>query len=271
MAEVLQSTFCKFRQAVERDVCEMLSYRWAMLLELLVGAVYIFAAYQIGRNVLLNGPGKGGYFEYLLVSMCFWAFYNQATTGLLARARHELLIGTVKAIMCTRTSLVEFLCYCMVSSCLESTARCAAYLVVAVALFEYDATQINVLSSAVVLAMTILSHAPIGLAAAAVLLIIKKGEPMLAVLGTGAMWLLSGGLYPESSLPHFLQTLASALPTTHALHAFRAAMVEGASLSALRADLLWLVGFTLVVLPVTHFFSRACLRLARRLGSIDHY
>src|SRR5436305_1312979 len=77
----------------------------------------------------------------------------------------------------------------------------------------------------------------IGIVAAAVQIVVQKGSAVVWLLGS-AVWFLTGTLFPVNALPKVLQTLSSFIPMTHALSAMRLALLQGATLHALRGELL---------------------------------
>ncbi len=91
-------------------------------------------------------------------------------------------------------------------------------------------------------------------------------------LGLAVMGLLSGTVFPIEVMPQWMQTLASSLsPLTHALDALRAALLEGASLSAVGDSLLILAGFAAVLLPLGILALEWGLRHARRNGGLSRF
>ena len=77
--------------------------------------------------------------------------------------------------------------------------------------------------------------------------------------------------YPVEALPEWLRPLAHALPITPALEALRAALFQGASLGALRDQLMALAAFAFLLGPLAAWLFARTLRRARIDGSLGLY
>jgi ABC-2 type transport system permease protein len=63
--------------------------------------------------------------------------------------------------------------------------------------------------------------------------------------------LLSGFMFPFEAMPRAAQFISELLPATHFMRLIRGVFLRGAQASQLLPDLLWLLGFTAVVLGIT--------------------
>lgn len=72
--------------------------------------------------------------------------------------------------------------------------------------------------------------------------------------------LMSGFMFPFDGMPKPLQVIAQILPATHFMNMIRGAVLRDASLYALRADVIWMIGFACVGLLI------ATLRFKKRLA-----
>jgi len=73
----------------------------------------------------------------------------------------------------------------------------------------------------------------------------------MAQLVTLPQFLLAGTFFPIDQLPVWLQRIANILPLTYLNDAMRKVAFEGAGLDAIRTDMLWLVGWAVVIYAVT--------------------
>ena len=144
------------------------------------------------------------------------------------------------------------------------------YLVVGTIVFGFSISQANFLTAVVVLILSVTSFSGIGILSAAIVLVIKKGNPIALIFG-GVSSLLAGVFYPISVLPGWLMPLSRILPLTYALDAMRLAMLKGYSLYEVRLDVLVLLGFTLVLTPAAFIVFREALKRAKRDGSLVQY
>jgi ABC-2 type transport system permease protein len=70
--------------------------------------------------------------------------------------------------------------------------------------------------------------------------------------------LLSGFMFPYEGMPVPAQWIAEVLPATHFMRLIRGIVLRGGELSELLPDVLWLAGFTLLVLTLAaHRFKKS--------------
>jgi ABC-2 type transport system permease protein len=62
--------------------------------------------------------------------------------------------------------------------------------------------------------------------------------------------LLSGFMFPYEAMPVAAQYISEILPATHFMRLIRGVYLRGATASQLLPDILWLLGFTLVMLAI---------------------
>jgi ABC-type multidrug transport system permease subunit len=82
------------------------------------------------------------------------------------------------------------------------------------------------------------------------------------------MGLLGGALFPVRVLPDQLHVLSRLVPTRYAFDGARAAVYGG---SGLGADLLALMAFAMITLPISLLLFRRALVAARQVGSLNQY
>jgi ABC-2 type transport system permease protein len=125
-------------------------------------------------------------------------------------------------------------------------------------------------ATALVLALTLLVHAPFGLFAAALFLMFRTTAALPAGVLTLSS-LLGGVYYPTSVIPSWLGSIADAVPLTYGLRAMRRTFLEGESLLASGSDIVALLAFAAVLVPASLLAFSMALRHARRRGSLAHY
>jgi ABC-2 type transport system permease protein len=81
-----------------------------------------------------------------------------------------------------------------------------------------DLSRGNLMAAVCVLVLSIITFSAVGILAASVILVTKRGDPV-TWLFNALLTLLGGVYYPVEILPGFLQWLAHWLPVTYALHA----------------------------------------------------
>jgi len=151
-----------------------------------------------------------------------------------------------------------------------TTVRVVIYLLVGAFIFGASLGQANIPAAILILLLSIASFSGIGIMSAAVVLLVKKGDPVAWVLGSASS-LLAGVYYPVSVLPGWLEPLSRVLPLTYGLDAMRLAMLQGHSISDLRSDIFALLGFTIILTPLAFLVFKKALKRAKKEGSLIQY
>jgi ABC-2 type transport system permease protein len=121
-----------------------------------------------------------------------------------------------------------------------------------------------------VLFLIVLSHAPIGVIAAALVLSVRTTGPLPA----GAVWvssLLGGVYYPTTVVPSWLSTVSAFVPMTYGLRALRQTLIEGAPASAIFGDVVRMIGLGAALAVVAVLLFGWALGYAKRAGTLAQY
>ena len=118
--------------------------------------------------------------------------------------------------------------------------------------------------------LSIASFSGIGIISAAVVLLVKKGDPVTWLLGSVSS-LLAGVYYPVEVLPGWLEPLSRVLPLTYALDAMRLSMLQGHSIADLCSDIFALLAFTVILTPLAFLVFKKALKRAKKEGSLIQY
>ncbi len=78
----------------------------------------------------------------------------------------------------------------------------------------------------------------------------EESVPALANIIVFPMLFLSGVFFPVDTMPDWLQRIVQYLPLSYFAHALREVMANGATLFAVRADLLWMLGWSAVLVTL---------------------
>jgi ABC-2 type transport system permease protein len=128
----------------------------------------------------------------------------------------------------------------------------------------------NPLAALLVVALTTLSFAAVGILSAAFTVVFKRGDPFRVLVG-GASFLIGGVIYPVEILPDWIGAVAELLPITHGARALRGLLLDGRDLSGFGSELAVLAAFALVGIPLAIFAFARAVRWAKREGSLLQY
>jgi ABC-2 type transport system permease protein len=150
---------------------------------------------------------------------------------------------------------------------ISAGARATLYLSICVLLFNLNLPHADWPGAIAVLAASGLALSSLGVGAAAMVMIVKRGD-VVASFGVFALGLFSGALFPISVLPDWLEPIAKVMPTRFSFDGLRSALFGGGSWGD---DVLVLCAYAVVLLPAALWAFSAALRWARRTGSIAEY
>ena len=260
---------------LKRDLSQALSYRLSFLLQLLSiffsVAIFYFLSQLFGSALVPQLDKYGGdYFSFVLVGIAFMGYTGLSMSTFAASIREGQMMGTLEIMLLSPTRLSAILLSSSLWSYLLTTLRVVVYILVGALVFGFSLSQANLVTALVVMILSIASFSGIGILSAALVLLVKKGDPVAWLFG-GVSSLLAGVFYPISVLPDWLEPLSRLLPLTYALDAMRLAMLKGSSLLEVRFDILALLGFTVVLTPLAFMVFRKALKRAKMEGSLIQY
>ena len=258
-----------------RDLAIARSYRMMFVLELFETLFGVAAFYYLSRFIDAPGlerllPQGGSYFAFVLVGFAFFDYLNVAINALDQSLEEARRNGTLEYLLVTQTSLPVILAGSALYPFVLLSLRTVVYLGWGILLFAFPAGQANWLGAVVVLAVSVLAFAGLGVLSASYMLVFKRGNPV-KWLFLGVAGLVSGIMYPVSVLPVPLQWLAGLVPVTYSLEGMRAAVLGHASIAALWPSVRALLLFAVVLLPVSFAAFSWALRRTKVTGTLTHF
>jgi ABC-2 type transport system permease protein len=262
----------RMKAFVIRDFQLAISYRLAFFLRILTILIVVTIAYYISRIFV----GKGNLFSDWRDPLAAWitglAVLNYFMTNFssLANAiRTEQMQGTLESVLMTPLSVPGLIVASSTLDFIEATLYSSLYLVFGAIFFgvTYDGSY---LLAFLILILTTLVFASLGILSASFAMVFKRGDPIAVLLGTSTA-VFSGVFFPPQLLPESMQNISKILPATYGLQAIRGVLIEDNGLNEARGPILTLLMFLAVLLPVSLWvFSRA-VRRAKREGSLIQY
>ncbi|MCP4361078.1 MAG: ABC transporter permease [Chloroflexi bacterium] len=265
----------RFTAFLVRDFYDQASYRFSFLFSF-VGVfiralIFFFLSELIGVGAApYLQDYNGDYFSFVIIGIALGGYFSVGLTGFSQALRQAQITGTLEATMMTPTPVSLVVIGSAAWSYTFTTFRVFLYLLIGAVLLTLDLSQANILASLLILILSIISFAAIGIIAAGIIMVIKRGDPITGLLANGAN-LLGGVYYPVAILPAGLQFLSYFLPLTYALHGLRLAMLNGASWTELAPDILALSAFCIVLFPLSLLIFRHAVDRARTEGTLAHY
>lgn len=260
---------------VKKDLLLFMSYRTNFIMQLfsIIFGVAIF--YYIGEvfkginSPVLKSYG-GSYFAFLLIGIAFTDFLTISLATFNTTIRENQLMGTLEIILLSPINLLEILLFSSLWSYIFTSFRFIFYLFIGITIFGLDIGNINIIGAVIVLILSIVCFMPIGIIAASIIMIIKKGDP-INVLFSATSVLLGGVAYPTSVLPDWLNRFSYFLPITHSLNAMRGAILQGYSLTQLIPAMSTLILFSIILFPLGLLSFQVAVKRAKATGTVGHY
>jgi ABC-2 type transport system permease protein len=139
---------------------------------------------------------------------------------------------------------------------------------VVAAFFGLHLAEANFVAALVVLVVASISFIGIGMMTAVLPLISPEKGMQLGFVAQGLLLVVSGVYYPVSVLPGWMQALATISPATYALRGCRDAILNGAGVADLWADIWPLLVIGAVSVPLGLWTFRVGERYAKRHGKL---
>jgi ABC-2 type transport system permease protein len=128
----------------------------------------------------------------------------------------------------------------------------------------------GVLPALVVLLLTILCFAPLGIISAAIIMVFKKGA-WFQMMVNGAGFLLGGVAYPVDVLPAWASRISEYLPLTHSVRGMRETLLGGSGLGGIQDDLIFMTAFAAVMMPIALWIFELSVNRTKQLGTLTQY
>ena len=259
---------------LRRDFLFHWSYKIGFLYEfgsMLSGVLTLFF---MGRMIGTNTPASiaaygTDYFTFSLIGIAFVDYMFVSIRTFSQNIRIAQVLGTLEAMLATPTTPLEIVIFSATYPYVITTIRSIVVLVLGI-LFGANFSNINILSVIVFSLLTILVFSGLGIISAALTLYIKQAEPFSSMFA-GISFLLGGILYPVQSMPECLQKAAWVLPMTHSVEGLRQALLFGSNLSSLSSHLIWLIAWSVILLPTGVFSVHFVTNWLARHGSFGEY
>jgi ABC-2 type transport system permease protein len=255
----------------QKDFRTAISYRVGFVTSV-IAAFWGLLAFRFVSKLVNSGQFTGSetsYFKYTVVGLLFASILEPTAVGTSVSARNEQVMGTLEYLASQpvrRISLgLSWSAYGLIQSILV-----AIVIVLLTIPIGFSVSHVNVPVVVAVIALSIVIFAAVGNFGAAIVITLQQGVPLVAGL-LSIVGVLSGTLFPVSELPGWLQVIAHLSPLTYALEALRSALLSNQPSTSYATDLLILVGFAVVLIPLSAVVLEHSFRVAQRRGTLSTF
>jgi ABC-2 type transport system permease protein len=256
---------------IERDLRLFLSYRFRPVTLLLAPLATVTLFYYVSRLVRVEQVGSSdGYFAYVVVGVIGLELLTSTISTTPATLRQELVAGTFERLVVSPFGGVRGIAAMLAFPLAQSFVVAGSTVAFAAAVFGLPIAWPDALLSPPAAVLGALAFAPFGLFALAALLLFKQTLSVVGVVITG-LSIFAGVYFPVTLLPDWIRWVSEVQPFTPALELLRHLVIATPSEQALWIDVAKLVGFIVVLLPVSVWALQRAVAGSRRRGTITEY
>ena len=263
----------RVRAFVVRDFQLALSYRLQFFFRLLnvlfiVTTLYFIPQIYAGQAVTAYPQWRDPLAAWL-TGVAVLNYFMTGFSSLANAVRSEQMQGTLEGVLMTPINVPTLVVASSAWDFAQATLFSFLYLFAGWLFFgvQYHGSFALAL---LILLLTTLVLASLGILSASFAMVFKRGDPFAILLGTGAT-LFSGVLFPTELLGSGFGQVSRALPTTYGVDGIRRVLLQGQSSAEVREPLLALCLFLAALLPLSLWVFARAVRRAKREGSLVQY
>lgn len=212
----------------------------------------------------------GDYFSFVFIGIAFSSYIGVGMGSFAINLRNEQLTGTLESLLVTPNSISSIIFYLSAWNFVFATFEILIYVVLGIFVFGVKLTGANLVAAIFILFLSMASFMGFGMIAASVVMIFKRGNPVSWVFGNVSD-LLGGVYFPVAVLPSFIQPISCLFPVTYAVRAMRHALLQCYSFKMLLPDILMLVMFCFVLIPLGFFLFKKAISITKYQGTLIQY
>jgi len=261
---------------IVRDWRLELSYRMQLFLRVMSILIVVTTLFFISK--IFTGFTDSRFTQWrdpLAAWLTGLAVLNYFMTGFssLANAiRQEQVQGTLESVLMTPINVPTVIVASSAWDFVQATFFSFLYLFFGWMFFDVHYRG-SYLLALVFLLLTTIVLSCLGILSASFAMVFKRGDPFGVFLGTGSA-LFSGVFFPTQLIRDYAggaAQISRILPPTYGLDGIRRVLIEGQGLSEVREPLVILLGFLVVLLPLSLWVFDRAVKRAKREGSLIQY
>jgi ABC-2 type transport system permease protein len=256
---------------VRRDFTLMASYRFRFLTQLLSAFFGLTLFYYISRLVHVGGGiSSDEYYAFAVTGLMTLQVINSTLTTPSMTLRQELVGGTFERFAISPFGPVAGIVSMMLFPLLFTLAIVTLMLAFAGIVFGLELQWATVPLSIPLGALAALAFAPFGVLVVAGVMLAKQAAASTNWIVAGIS--LVGGLYfPVALLPSWIQWMSDVQPFTPAVDLMRYVLLGMDVKGSAWLDLLKLVAFAVILLPISVVALQRAVQTSCRRGTIIEY
>ncbi|MFI5047833.1 MAG: ABC transporter permease [Acidimicrobiia bacterium] len=227
-----------------------------------------FIAKQLADEGIVTGKQANELVLFLLIGTLVWAYLSAILDDISLVVTWERWEGTIEHTLMAPVPRVAHLIGTAVFGVLHAFVRTSLVMLIALPFFDVDLSAANWGTALVVLLVGSVSLVGLGILAGVLPMVYPERGEQLSFMVQASVLLVSGVYYSVEVLPAWLRVFSWLSPATYLLEGVRAGIIDGASISDVSGQLLALVGFAIVLVPLSIAVFSAAERWAKRTGRL---
>jgi ABC-2 type transport system permease protein len=256
---------------VRRDFALFLSYRLRAVAMVFTAIFGLVLFYYISRLVSVDQFRTADeYFAFVVVGMLTLNILTSTLQSGPSMIRQELVAGTFERMLVTPFGALASVISMMIFPFLLGVGLSLLTLVAADLFFGMSISWDTAGLAVPVAALGAASFVPFGLITAAAIIAIKQAESVTSFIVAG-MSIVAGLYFPVALLPDWIRWTSEVQPFTPSVDLMRHFLIDMPFDGSVPVAMLKLVGFTVVLTPISLAAIAAAIRTGRRRGTIAEY
>lgn len=235
--------------------------------------IFTVVVYYFLSLLVDSGPNVAGdYYSFVVVGAVVLRMLDSGLGSFSSTLEATVDQGRLESLLIEpiRWKLIPF---GLASWSILTSAITAAFMVLLALPIGLHVSLTGVVPGTVILVLGIGASHALGIVAAAVKLLSKRGNPFVTIYGMLVV-LLCGLMFPVESLPAPLQAASYLLPPTYAIQGVRRTVLPGGDQltgPSTLTSLLALAGFCVIVYPISLWLYGRAVDVGRKYGTLAGY
>lgn len=259
---------------LRREIQVATSYRVQFLMEFAQGLFLVFGFYFISKLVDTGSDSLerygGDYFSFVLIGVSATAFLVVGVSGFALRLRASMAEGSLEMMFASPVLPIWIIVMPCMWSFLFAGIRAVMMVAVGALFLGADFSQANLPVGLVVLLLSISAYSAIGILSTAIILVIKRGDPINWAFGQASA-LLAGAVFPIELLPSWLKFVSYCLPMSYSYDGLRLSLLQGAGFAEVWPNIGMLAVFSLVGIPIAVVLCNRAIAHVKLVGSLGSF
>jgi ABC-2 type transport system permease protein len=215
---------------------------------------------------MLNAPAQ--FSGFVIIGGTMIAFWVNVLWNMSSQFYWEKETGTLEMYLVAPISRMAILLGMALGGVVNTTLRAVVILVAGTIIFQVPLAVHEPFTALFTFILTIIALYALGMLFASLFMLYGREAWHTANLLQEPVYFLSGSYFPIRYLPDVVQLLASFIPLTFGLDGIRRVMIDGQGIADIWPNIVALVIFTIVLLPLARFALNYMENLGKKEGRL---